>query len=96
MTSMAKCHAVYRGKRIWCGIVSLADGAIQETHTLGAAKRCDFHGDFIFSSDALEKISSMESAFFCIREDGRIDGDYEDLPEWIAARIREQVRLLFY
>ena len=96
MTPVKKCHAVYKGKRIWCGTVSLADGTIQETHTLGMAMRWDFHEDFVFSDDALRKMDSGESAFFCIREDGRVDGNCEDLPEWIAARIREQVRLLWY
>ena len=93
---MKKDHAVYMGKRIWCGTVSLADGTIQETRTLGAAKRCDFQGDFIFSDDALAKMDSGESAFFCIREDGRIDGDFEDLPEWIVTRIRDQIQLLWW
>lgn len=92
MTPMKK----YKGKRIWCGTVSLADGTIQETRTLGMAMRWDFHEDFVFSDDALRKMDSGESVFFCIREDGKIDGNCEDLPEWIAARIREQVRLLWY
>ena len=96
MTPMKKCHAIYKGKRIWCGTVSLADGTIQETHTLGRAMRWDFHEDFVFSDDALRKMDSGESAFFCIREDGRVDGDPEPLPEWVKEKIRRQVILLWW
>ena len=95
MTPM-KCHAIYKRKRFWCGSVSATDGTIQEVHSLGVAMRCDFSGDFFFSDEEWEKMESGESVFFCIREDGKIDGNCEDLPEWIAARIREQIRLLWY
>ena len=93
---MKKCHPYYKGKRFWSGSVSLRDGKIQETHTFGTAKRWDFHADLYFSLDELRRMNEGQSSFFCIREDGTIQGDPEDLPEWVIQEIRKQIALYFW
>ena len=65
--------ATFNGKPFWSGEVDFRDGVINEVHTKEQAEAADHHHSFYFSPAAVERMSIMESLFFWVENDGKIN-----------------------
>lgn len=95
MTGAGRKMGLYQGRIFWSGSVSLADGRIEETHTLREAQAADFHHTLYFSPEQALKIDDGECGFFWITEDGEVETEWrEALGRDIICGIKEQITVI--
>lgn len=86
---------LYRGRIFWSGSASLADGRIEETHTLQEAQAADFHHACYFSPEQASKIDDGECVFFWITADGEVGAEWrESMGRDIIGSIKEQITVI--
>lgn len=93
MYSIKEDPATFKGKPFWSGAVNLADGTIEETHSISEARKSEFHHSLYFSENAVDKIDDGEWGFFWIDESGKVNGDWrEDIPRSMLDKIKKQIK----